>query len=471
LLNDGLLIGQKLADVAGTQRPSLDEAKKIIDELNALTALARNAGPQGEKALQDLQRAVNDIMSSTQKILQSDFGKAFNEGASLAAFIGPYVADCVACATTISTSVAGMGTGGGVAVAAGAGCEAGAPCAVAAVAAIGSAVSGAVGSVVSAPSCQNAAKDSAKLKATIDSIQSFVDNTAKVLATIPENVDKAIAASDALVRLAEQLGKNAERPIRNIEQSINKIVQNANNAGDAIERDIAPRVTKLSSTVLKEMTREVNTLSTCFNKLLALSGSVGEDTLEGIAKMAAAAPDIVDSGKVIENAAKSLDDGKNAMEDYLRREHSKLNKDLIELHKDVWGVAPGVVDLNKTGKNAVDLLTRPKKVQDIADDAKDILTKELKIIEGAIEAGKRGFLEGPRVRPAKAKYASAKAATAAAKTAFRKAAIASAKAKATSSFATLDVPSVDITPKFVKPAKLTVANIDAAMQKAKPLSR
>jgi hypothetical protein len=467
LLNDGFQIAQRLSAVADTQRPSLDELKKIADELSALANLAKTRGAEGEKALRDLQAAINTVSSNTQQLLQSDFAKVASDGTAVATYIGPFVANCVACATTISTSVSAMAAGGGVAAASPAACTTGAGCALAPIGGIAAAVGGAVGSVVSSQPCQAAAADSAKLKEHVDRIQNFVNATAKLASAIPQNVDRSIKASEALVKLAEELGQEAEPRLKNIQASIDKIVANAAKGGEVLEKEIAPRVTKLAGKFLADMSAEVTVLGTCFNKLLALSGSVGQDTVDGIAKLNAALPNIVDAEKIAQNAVKALDDGKNAMDAFLKREHAKMVDDVRDLHKDVWGVNPGVVDPVKTGQHLAALTRDVRKMNEIARDALALVEKEKQILGKAVNAGIDGFLNGPKLQPAKQKYAAAKTGIEDAKKEFKQAAIKAAKAQMTAKFTVPTAPpSTELI--LIAMPKAPQVNLSAAVLKAKP---
>jgi hypothetical protein len=468
LVKDGFQIGQRLVAVGESQRPSLDELKKIADELNALAAIARTRGPEGEKALRDLQTAINAVLSNTQQLVQTDFAKIVNDGTAVVSYIGPFVANCAACASTISASVSAMAAGGGVAAVSPAACTTGAGCALAPIGGIAAAVGGAVGSVVSSQPCQAAASDSAKLTEHIERIQRFVDATAKLAAAVPQNVDRSIKASEALVKLAEELGQEAAPRLNNIQTSLEKIVANAGKAGEALEKEIAPRVSKLAGRFLTEVSNEVTVLATCFNKLLTLSGSVGEDTFAGIAKLNQALPNIVEAEKVVENAAKALDDGKDAIDAYLKREHAKLVDDVRDLHRDVWGVNPGVFDPAKTGQHLLSLGGNVSKVDKIARDALALVEKEKQILAKAVDVGVQGFLNGPKLQPAKAKYATAKTGIAEAKKEFKQAAVKSAKNMMTAKFTVPSAPQAAPELILIALPKAPAINLGAALQKAKP---
>ncbi len=471
LVTEGIQIGNGLVAVANSLKPSADEARKIVDELNALASLARSSGPEGQKALQDLQTAINAIVANTGQLLQTDFAKVGTDGVAVVTYIGPFVANCVACATTISGSVGAMVGGISVAAPTTAACASGVGCALPAVSGISAAVGGAVGGVLSSQPCQAAASDSAKLKENIDRIQQAVDSTAKLVAALPDSIDKSIKASEALVKLAEQLGRDAEPRLKNIQMAINKIIANAEAAGDQLEKQVAPRITKLSGTFLKELSEEVTVLGICYNKLLTMSGSVSREALDSMADLAKATSELADAGKVVENASRALDDGKTAMVSYLNREHAKLAGDIRELHRDVWGVNPGIVDPGKSAQHLIGLIGNSTKVNGIAKDAAELIAKEQKIIERAVDAGKEGFLNGPKLQPAKAKYAVAKAKIAAAKKEQKDAAIASAKAMAKSKFAVLSPPPAAAPLTLVRLAKAPTINLEAAILRAKPKAK
>lgn len=466
LVADGFQIAQRLGAVLDSQRPSVAEANKIVAEIAAISNLAGAKTAEGQRAIQQLQTAINAIISNTQALVATDFNSVVADGTAVAGFVGPFITNCVACATTISGSISAMAAGGGTAAASPAACTTGAGCALAPIGGIAAAAGGAIGTVVSSQPCQAAANDSAKLKEHIDRIQKFVDSTAKLATSIPQNAERAIQASEALVKLAEQLGAEAEPRLVAIEAAIGRIVANAEAGGKILQTEVAPRVTRLAGNFLRDMSNEVNVLGTCFNKLIALSGKVGEDTFEGVAKMTAAVPNFVDAGKTVENAAQAFDDGKNAMDAFLRREHAKMAGDVRSLHIDVWGVAPGVFDPAKTVQHIGSLGGNISKVNKIAQDATALVAREARIIQEAVEAGKQGFLNGPKLQPAKAKYTTAKADVAAAKAAFRRAAIESAKAQARGKFTVAAAPAATATIPAINVQKLQPINLKAAIQKA-----
>ena len=467
---EGFEIGQRVVAVIDKQKKSLDELQKISNELNTLKALAVNRGPEAKRHYDEIVASITAIGNSTTKLAQTDIAKAMADGTAMLTAVGPFVTNSITCASTISAAIAGMGSGSAVTVGGVAACAPteGASCALAAVGGIAASSASTIGAALSAPACNAAAADSAKIGEHLDKISAFVDGVAKLAANLPENAEMALKASQALVKLAEQLGQEAERPLANIEASFNRIIATANEGGDALERDIAPRIAKLANSFVKDMGEQVAILGTCFNKLVALSEDINDETFSGMKKLGDAVFDIVDAGKIVDNAGKAINDAYAGAEAYVRREHRKMNDELKDLHHDVWGVNPGVVDLGKTVPHLIAVATNESKMRKIAKEAGDLIEQEKKVIAGAVEAGKQAFLNGDKLKPAKAKYAEAKKHLKAAKIDFAQAQV-KGKAKA-SQIARFGAPATHRTVAFtpVKVQKVPPLSIGPAIARAKP---
>ncbi|MCZ8236084.1 MAG: hypothetical protein O9335_13100 [Inhella sp.] len=405
-------VGQQSLEAAGKLRPVADELGKIGAELQRLSAVANAKGGQAKADFDLLQRAVQELQQEVGGLLATDFAGVVSSGASFVSSVGPFVAQCAGCATALSGAISSLTVGGTVTVGGGALCPetAGAGCVAAAVSLPVSAVGTGLGTALATPACAAAATGMLEMEQKYRDITTFVNGMVKLATSLPKSVTQAVSAGQALTRLAGQLGNEGRQSIVAIQASLNRMQPAFDDAGDTLERQIAPRVSRMAGDFITTLGQDTARLGKCFHKLQALTADLSGDVYEGLTLLLEAGPEAIDAGKIVSNLQTQGGDAVEAARDFADREWNRLKDEQRSLNRRAWGVDPGVIDPGKTVPHLIGLVARPAEVADIANDNVVMLGRQADILVKSVDAGKRAFLNQDRLTiQAKAKYSNAKA--------------------------------------------------------------
>jgi hypothetical protein len=407
LLVGGAQVAGLTLDAVGKLRPVVDEAAKIVVELQRLADSVNKKGAKAKTEYDALNRAIADLQKELQGLLAADLAGAASAGTGLLTGVGPFVGESTACATALGTSVASLAGGGTVTAGGAAVCpeSAGISCALAAVGLpVGGVAATAVDALGSVP-CVAALGSMDKMGQYVGDINKFVEGLVKLANALPRSATQAVTAGQALGRLSAELGTEGQASLRAIQASLNAMQPAFDAAGGVLENSIAPKVQRLAGNFVQGLAQDTRLLSTCYHKLNRAMAHMGSDLGEAAVLLAQASTELVDAGKVAGNLAEQGQDGLRAANKAAGDEWADLSHDFRVVHRRVWAVNPGEVDLPKTGTHLVALVTNPNEVRDIIGDSARLVERTAELPAKALNAGKRAFLDQDRLTiAAKAKY-------------------------------------------------------------------
>lgn len=412
LIMGGAQVAGLTLEALARLRPVAEEAGKAIAGLQRLLEAANKKGSKARAEYDTLNRALTELQGELAALLATDFNSVVAAGTGLATGVGPFVAECSACAASLGTAIGSLGTGGSLTVGGAAACPetAGAGCALAALSLPAGSLAAGVISAVSTGPCAAAAAGMDQMGAHVKSVEKFVDGLIKLANALPKSATQAVAAGQALGRLANELGSEGQQSLRAIQASLNAMQPALDAAGDVLESRIAPKVQRMAGGFLQGLGRDTELLAKCYGKLNRTLAHMGQDLGEAAMLLTRASVEIVDAGKVVGNLVEQGNDGLLAATRYADAEWKDIDRDFRSLNRRVWGVNPGVVDLPRTGTHLAALALNPAESRDIAQDSARLLERAVELPARAVNAGKRAFLDQDRLTTqAKAKYNSGQA--------------------------------------------------------------
>lgn len=394
-------------DAVSRLRPVAAEAAKVAAELPRLLESVNKKGAKAKTEYDALSRALADLQKDLGAVLATDFAGVVAAGGGLATGVVPFVAQCTACAGSLSAAVGALSAGGATTVGGGSACPgtAGVSCALAAVALPTGAVGAGLMTAISTGPCAAAALGMDSMGKHVQDINRFVDGLVKLATALPSSAAKAVSAGQALGRLSAEMGGEGQQSLRSIQTSLNAMWPAFNASAAVLEDGIAPKVKTMAGSFVQGLGRDTALLGRCYGLLMQAAAHMTDDLVSAGVDLAKAATDMVDAGKVVGNLAAQGNDGLRAANKFTADEWSDLNRDMRGLSRRVWGVPFGTVDLPRTGAHLVSLAADSREVQDIAGDGTRLLARAAALPANAINAGKRAFLDQERLTTqARSKY-------------------------------------------------------------------
>jgi len=411
--------GQQLAALAGVAgkageaaAPALENVPKLASlsaELGQLVSELEQGGPRPPDAAQ-LEVSLGSLRARADQLGALDVAGTVAAGLKLGATVGPFVAECAACTTlladaigSVGASAGGLGAGGGTCPAsAGAGCAVGF-----AVGALGGINSVALGAVSALP-CQGATSKLAQLDEYVANAQAFATGVVALAANLEQELGDVERARSTLAKLSgalpTALGPRAVR----IDGLLQEIGQNLNRSADILEREVSPRLSALGESFLRGLSRGTEDMQYCFAKLGEAAELAGDDGREGFDALVRASASLIDGGALLttlrERGQKAID---GASKEALRR-WGAANQSAIALHRSLFGVSFGDVDVLKTAATMGGIITNEARFNDTRRDVAELAGAMASLIPGAVEAGKNAYLDRDKLMTqGKARYVAA----------------------------------------------------------------
>lgn len=416
-------IAAKTAQAGGEASRAVPEIVSALGELGQLVGDIQKAGAAAEAERKKVEGALKGIQQNLAALGSVDFAGTATAGGKLVTGVGPFMLACGGCAAAINAAIPQAAASLGTATASIAACPAtgGAECifgvAVSSITGTGAAFTGVLG----AGPCAVAMDGANKIEEYVDTIKKLVDTSVTLAASFQRNVQNLQAAGDALGQLAQKLPQTLKPRIERIAASIDRAGDALNRGVDILEIDVAPAVEKLTTQLVTQLGTHTADLVTCWNRINYTAALMGQDTIDAVELLADVSLHLVDGGKIVKNLQTQGAEAIQAAGSKAQERWSAVDSSYKTVHKDLWGVPPGTVDLGKTIQNLPNLVTRIGKIITDLASYGDSLGK---VVTTSLDAGKNAFLERDQLKAqSKPKFDTAEAKS-------RSAAIELAKAKA-----------------------------------------
>lgn len=236
-------IAGKVADAARAVAPAAVESGRILTEAGGLAPDAAAAGPKARQQLEALQKAIQTLQKETGQIAALSLTSVAGDGAALVGTVGPFLGECADCAAAMAGAIG--------------------------------AASGGLAAAIGSTACSKAMSALPRLQDGVSKIQRFVDSAIKLVQAVRNSVAALVAASEALVKLGQELGKEAAPRLARIEASLNTAIDAVNRASTIAEDDVAPKVVRLGGDLLTQIGDNARKLVVCHEKLHAHSSLAG----------------------------------------------------------------------------------------------------------------------------------------------------------------------------------------------------
>lgn len=463
-------IAGKIGQAGGAAALAVPELVSALGEVGQLVGDVQKAGTAAEAERKKLENALKGIQQNLVALGSLDLAGAATAGVNLVTGVGPFVGSCALCANAIIAAIGQAAASLGSTTASTAACPAtgGTECIfgipVSVVTGIGSALTGAV----SAAPCGAALDGATKMNEYVESIKKVVDASVKLAQSFDKNVKDLKAAGDALGQLAQKLPQALKPRIEKIAASIDKAGTALNQGVDIFEADVAPRVEKLTTQLVTQLGTKTKDLIGCWNQMNYTAALMGQDTVDAIGLLADASLNLVDGGQIVQNlqtqgAAAIQAAGSKAQEKW-----NDVDANYKKVHKDLWGVPPGEVDLGKTIGNLPNL-NIGKIISDVSSYANSVVT----LVTSAVDAGKNAFLNRDQLKAqSKPKFDTAEAKSTSALKEIAKSRLKAAHAKGQAAKPAPGFTAVKFTDlqkvTIVKPQKINVGGLQFKPDKLDP---
>jgi len=395
-------IASSFGDAIKEVLPVATEGAKITGEMSKIAASVSNASPEAKKQFDIIKTSMDGILKNIKVLASLDANGVVKTGADLVTTVGPFTGNCVACAGVIVAGVDGMAAGGTL-TATTAACpeSAGITCITGAAGVITTAASGMVSSIVASIPCQEMAKQANKMEEYFNSITKFVNAVADLAEDTQANLDKTEKAVQALNKLALQLKDDNKQSVKNIGLSINKIADDLEAGLKILETKTLPQVNKFGTSMLSQLSTNVNELVDCFNKYSSVAVVVTKDALGAAADLAIASATLVDGRKIFDNIITQSGKGVDRAEDYIKDRKAILDKNANDLNRSLFGVDIGKVDVGKTVQTLTGIAAKSDPVKFLTGkgkDAIDLIADYGNLVANALAEGKKSFLDLDRAK-------------------------------------------------------------------------
>jgi prophage DNA circulation protein len=353
--------------------PVVPEAITIGNKVMEISASVNNQTPEMKKQFDILKNAIDAIKRDIEKLMKNDPIRLVETGSTIVTGLVPYLGECAACATALSTSLTGLGTAAGGTSGGVATSETGVGAAVGGSAAVVGSIAAATSSALSAVPCQAVYDKSGEVKTYVEDIKNFVNAIANTTVSISNNAEKIIEENKP--RLAV------------IKTSLTNIANTFIDVATELERDVAKKIGMLVGDKVNQIAIDVNQLLVCYDKLGTTFGYMTENLKEGILDFVPAVAQMVDAERVIDNITNQFANAKTSAETSLRNNWKSLNDSRIAFSVALLGSQP-----NDLGRVAAHFLTLGGKIDDLARTGSNLSSSIANLVLNAANAGKQGFL-------------------------------------------------------------------------------
>lgn len=376
----------------------LPEVVKISSNVVQIGSSVQTKTPQMQEQFTKITAALEAIKKDLESLMKNDPAKMINTGVNLATGVVPYMANCAACATTLSTSIAGIGTaaaglGGGTATS-----ETGVGAAVGGGATAVGLVASAVSSAVSSVPCQAVFEKSNEVMGYIKDVNEFITAVANTAESLTGNAEKVANASAAIQELGKLLAAESKPKLDDIQKSLVSISETFSVVAGDIQKNVVPKISALVGNKVQQISQNVVQLQRCYNKMEDALGFMTNSLKEGIVDFSGAVTTMVDVNQVVNNLKNQLANAKTEAETSLKNSWKTVDDKRDVFFKELLGDKPA--DL---GAVAAHFLTLGGKIGELITKGSNLASAVTSLISKAVNAGKEGFLTNINAFTASAK--------------------------------------------------------------------
>ena len=423
-----LATGPKLLQLAEIGGQAALRSGQLLQSIGVIANDITKGGKEASAELAKLKGAAETFDRAIKELVAPDAAGSVAVLIGDVGTLGVALGSVGACASSVYAGIVSLGaaSGGGGGGAAACVETAGAGCVVSA-ASLGIGGAGtAIATALATPACAALGAASAKIPADLATIEKVINGSVQSINAVFKAAEAMQSSAQALAKLAESMPRESEGALRRVASDINAIAASLERAGDLVERDLVPTVTRVTQSVFSDTVKRTQLAYTCFDKAVDVGSDLAMDFGDLIKEHNVAAKAAHEAGKLAADLQRRLANAGEAAQAAATKDWNKLKDEDRRLHREIWGVSKGTVDLARTGAHLVSLAGNPRKVEDIAEDLVKMLDKEVKLVAHAIDAGVDGLLEPAKLKPVNDAIARAKVAV-------RKQAIEKAKALAKAS--------------------------------------
>ena len=399
----------KLGQLAEIAAQLAGRSAQLLQSISAIANDVAKGGKDANAELAKLKSAVDSFDRAMKELAAPDaagnIAVLLGDVGTLGVALGS-VGTCAGSvyAGVVSIAAAAAGGGGGAAACP----ETGVACIVSpasvGLGAVGTAISGALAT----PACAALGAAAAKIPADLATIEKIINGSVQSINAVFKAAEAMQASAQALAKLAESMPRESEAALRRVATDINAIAALLERAGDVVERDLVPVVTKVTQSVFTDTVKRTQLAYTCFDKAVHVGSELAMDFGDLIKDHNIAAKAAHEAAKTAADLQQRLGNAGEAAQAAARKDWDKLKAEDNRVYREIWGVNKGSTDLARIGAHLVSLATNPRKVEDIAEDLVKLLGREAKLVEHAIDAGVDGLLEPARLKPVTDAHAQAK---------------------------------------------------------------
>jgi hypothetical protein len=390
-------IAGKAADAAKAAAPVANETVTILAELAQLTVEVNAKGIEAQRQYNILKKAIEELGQEAYQISQLNIMGVAGDFYNVVTTVGPMLVSCGTCAGLLADAIPNISVGmattvGGVATCPASFEAAGGTCWILPGGiAIGG--RGAIEGALSSIPCGYVVTNVNKIQEYVNNIAKFVNSTIELARRIKNSIQKLNTASEALVKLANQLGESARPRLLRIQQSIDRSVDAINSSYTILSTEVSPRVEKFSGNILQQIAYNTVTLANCHNKLKILMYKLGEKTFQAMRELSEALALLVDGGKIVTNLYNQSLAGINSAKQYVSNNWGSIENSYKSLYKRAFGVDFPTVNLFITIPHLTTrLATNLREVGNIITETGAIPGRIVNLVLNAVTQGKRAFL-------------------------------------------------------------------------------
>jgi hypothetical protein len=417
-----LATGPKLVQLLELAGQIAGRSGRLLESINEIASEAAKGSAEARAEFAKLERAAREFDAAMKTLLATDAGTSIAQLSADVASLGATFTAVGACATTVSAGIASLGSGGAGAVGGSAACvpSEGVGCVVAAVGALAGGAGTAITSSLAAPACTAMTAAATKLPADIAAIERIINTAVGALNNVFKAAGAMQASAQALAKMAESLPRQSEGALRKISGEISGIAAIFDRMGNIVDRELIPTYVRVSERFLTDVVARAQLAYTCYDKAVDVASDLAMDFGDLMKDHNAAAQAVHEAGKAASELQRRLARAGDAAGDVAKREWDKLKDEDRRLHREIWGVNKGTIDLGKTGAHLVSLATNPSKVRDIVDDLGKMLQRETRLVQLSVDAAADALLAPETLRPFNEKHDAAKSKSRAVKIAIAK---------------------------------------------------
>ena len=403
------IMSTSLAIISKEIPPAIQNLNDFTTELGKALTIAAGQGQKGQEDLKKIQEALNTLKQQLNAINAFDVAGVVKSTTDIVVQVGGLYAKCVSCATAATTTIVEIQKATaetGTAFATPETWElAGGTAWLIPVAGLDAAVA-ATATMVTPAACGPMFEAIENIGNDIEALKNYYKKVSQMAGTVKQSIVIIEAAGENLAKLVSAASNELKPSLQKMAQSLSALDKRVDAVFNGINKKVLPKVEAVTITITTQLANNAEHLYNCSQEYVQFAERVTTETVQGIRDMFAAATQILDAGKVMDNLGQGFNTALNSAKDKAQQEFNNVKQAYAALEASVCvkrksngeidGPATADCIKNKLFKNGPEAYLQD--AQKILDNARKLSAAITELAVKAADAAKDAYANKPEAK-------------------------------------------------------------------------